>query len=69
MAMNDKQYMAARLAELRDISKRIKHIESMVEDILEIFKMNTYGETNSGVQLTIDDICRKIVENKETKDD
>ena len=41
MAINERQYMAARLAELRDIAKRQKNIENLLEDILEILKINT----------------------------
>lgn len=67
--MTDRQYQAARLAEIRSISKDVRETKELVRDILEILKMNTYGESNYGVQLTIDDICKKIIENKETKDD
>ena len=59
MAINERQYMAARLAELRDIAKRQKNIENLLEDILEILKINTYGESNKGVQLSLDDIVKK----------
>lgn len=59
MAINERQYMAARLAELRDIAKRQKNIENLLEDILEILKINTYGESNKGVQLSLDDIIKK----------
>lgn len=61
MAINERQYMAARLAELRDIAKRQKNIENLLEDILEILKINTYGESNKGVQLSLDDICDDII--------
>lgn len=59
MAINERQYMAARLAELRDIAKRQKNIENLLGDILEILKINTYGESNKGVQLSLDDIIKK----------
>lgn len=59
MAISERQYMAARLAELRDIAKRQKNIENLLGDILEILKINTYGESNKGVQLSLDDIVKK----------
>lgn len=65
MAINERQYMAARLAELRDIAKRQKNIENLLGDILEILKINTYGESNKGVQLSLDDICDNIIKKHE----
>lgn len=39
MPMSDRQFQAARLKEMRDIAKRVSHIEDMIEDILELHKI------------------------------
>ena len=81
--MTEKQYMAARLAELRDIAKRAKSIEDKLDDILELLKIYTYGNSDKGVQetwsmstspcvlkceKTLDDICEEIVRRKKCSD-
>lgn len=68
--MTDRQYQAARLAEIRSISKDVHKTKELVTDILEILKMNTYGESNTGVQISLDDICNQIInEAKCSKDE
>lgn len=62
MAMTDRQYQAAQLAEKRSQSKDIREIKLLLQDIKEILMMNTYGDCKEGVQMTMDDICKRIVE-------
>lgn len=67
--MTEKQYMAARLAELRDIAKRTKSIEDKLDDILEILKIYTYGQSDKGVQETFWTSIDPCIVNEEVRTD